>query len=686
MCGLVGYLGPVSPDLLPRIELAAHAIRHRGPDDHGLWQDADAGVVLAHRRLSVIDTSMAGHQPMRSACGRFVIAYNGEIYNHLELREALGSEDRNVPAQPMAQAAAWRGSSDTETLLACFSRWGVERSLTRAVGMFALALWDREKRTLTLARDRIGEKPLYFGWAGRGFGFASELKALRMLPGFDDRISTTALAAYMARASGAVPAPSSIYESARKLMPGTTLVLSPADVERRVLPDPVAYWSLQKVIDDARADPIRSGDEESVVDALEATLGEAVRSQMIADVPLGAFLSGGVDSSLVVALMQRRAGRPISTFSIGFEDPRFDESGHARAVARHLGTEHHELIVDDRAARDVIPRLPSIYCEPFADPSQIPTAIVSELARRRVTVCLSGDGGDELFGGYSRYTEMERLWQRRSTLPTWLRRLGSAGIDWIGAERLAALARPVARHLPARQAARLDPALLAKMSALLAEDDIHAFYDFALASYWPAGFVRGGRGAARRPARPSSGCRLTTMMANDQLGYLPDTILAKVDRAAMAFGLETRVPMLDVRVIEFAWRLPPEALFSEAGGKRILWRLLDRHVPAALTRRPKQGFGVPIDAWLRGPLRDWAQALIDPIRLRDQGLFDVGVVQRRWRDHLAGSQNWQFDLWTLLMFQAWFDESRRLSGHGSEPRHVVPAPPAGRQGQDSALA
>ncbi|MEZ5659156.1 MAG: asparagine synthase (glutamine-hydrolyzing) [Burkholderiaceae bacterium] len=657
MCGFVGFLGRIPGSARDLLGPASCALDHRGPDDIGLWHDTDAGIALAHRRLSVIDLSAAGLQPMASHCGRFVIAYNGEIYNHRELRASLDEEDRLAPDLSARPVRRWRGGSDTETLLAAISRWGIERALTRSIGMFAFALWDRELRTLTLARDRMGEKPLYYGWVGAGLAFASELKALRAMPGFSAGIDTPALAAYMAQASGTVAAPQSIYQGIRKLMPGGTIVLRQGDVDARRLPAPAAYWSLTQVIRQARRDPLRETSPKGAVDLVDEALGEAVGSQMLADVPLGAFLSGGVDSSLIVAMMQRRSAGPVSTFSIGFHDARYDESAHARAVAAHLGTKHHQLIVDERVARDVIPELGSIFCEPFADRSQIPTVLVSRLARREVTVCLSGDGGDELFGGYRRYRDVDRIWHRRAAWPAALARLGAGGLGMIGAERLSSMLMPIAGMLPAVMRKLADPAVSAQLGALLRSERLDAFYASSLASSWPSRLVCAAehRATADHAAAMPGLDGMEAMMAADQTGYLPNTILTKVDRAAMSASLESRIPMLDVRVVELAWRLPRAALFAQGEGKWVLRRLLDRYVPAHLTHRPKQGFGVPIDQWLRGPLRDWAQALLEPGYLRRQGLFDETMVTRRWREHLDGRFDWQFDLWTLLMFQAWYE-------------------------------
>ncbi len=675
MCGIAGFLVSVSrpcdqlEDILNRM---ISAITHRGPDDEGVWADAEMGIALAHRRLSILDLSPAGHQPMLSGGGRYVIAFNGEIYNHGELRDQL---------QSSGAAPAWRGHSDTETLLAGFEHWGVESTLKRAVGMFALALWDRAERTLFLARDRFGEKPLYYGRVGGAFAFGSELKALRAYPGFANRVSREALRQYLRFLY--VPAPLSIYEGIYKLPSGYLLTLPAAALGRGSDLGSVpllrsgadsgssigesagirlrSYWSLGvAVASGARA---RINVEGEALDALEEALREAVRLQSLADVPLGAFLSGGVDSSLIVALMQQQASRPVQTFTVGFEEAGFDESAHARAVARHLGTDHAELFVTAAEARAVIPRLPEMYDEPFADSSQIPTHLVCRAARQQVTVALSGDAGDELFGGYNRYFWAPRIWNRVARLPyrarqalagalqsaapsTWDRLLGHAGVVRPG-EKLHKLGRALrgARSL----------------------DDLY----WNLVSEWPdaAGLVvgrdgggAGARGAGLMSAPPARESEIADtldpverMMFRDALGYLPDDILCKVDRAAMAVSLETRVPFLDHRVAELAWRLPLSMKVRGNEGKWALRRILYRHVPRELIERPKAGFALPVGQWLRGPLREWADELLDAGRLQREGYLNPGPVRAAWREHLSGRYDHTGSLWAVLMFQAWLE-------------------------------
>lgn len=642
MCGLTGYLGrggwaagERADETLGRM---AEAIRSRGPDDLGSWNDEAAGVGLAHRRLSIIDLSPAGHQPMSSASGRHVIVFNGEIYNHEDLRGELESSGR---------APEWRGRSDTETLLAGFDTWGIEDTVKRAVGMFAFAVWDRRDRVLTLGRDRLGEKPLYYGWFGDGDAacllFGSELKALRAHPRFEAEVDRGALRLFLRH--NYVPAPYSIYREVRKLPPGCLMTVGLGRPG-----EPREYWSMTDAAERGARDPSR-GDPERIVDELETLLSDAVGRQMMADVPLGAFLSGGVDSSTVVALMQARSSRPVRTFTIGFNEERYDEAKHAKAVAEHLGTDHTELHVTPERAMAVIPRLPAMYDEPFADSSQIPTFLVSELARRHVTVSLSGDAGDELFCGYTRYLTASGIWRRLSLVPRPLRTLAGKGIlaippaTW---DRLGGLV-----GMRGRVGDKLHKGASALASASV--DDLYTRF----ISHWenPSAVVPGGAEPPTRITGNRPELRglnpVERMMALDAVSYLPDDILVKVDRAAMSVGLETRVPFLDHRVVEFAWRLPPEMKFRDGQGKWALRRVLDRHVPRRLIERPKMGFGIPLDSWLRGPLRDWAEGLLNETRLRSDGYFDPVPVRAKWAEHLSGRRNWAYHLWDVLMFQAW---------------------------------
>lgn len=624
----------------------ASAIVNRGPDDTGAWVDPQVGLGLAHRRLAIIDLSPAGHQPMMSASERLVIVFNGEIYNHMALREELEKQGR---------APAWRGHSDTETLLAAFDAWGVEQALKRTIGMFALALWDRQAHTLTLARDRLGEKPLYFGWQGQGdkgvFLFASELKAMREHPGFVGEIDRGAVSLLLRH--NCVPAPYSIYRGIAKLTPGHYLTLSEHDLQKRIVPRSEPYWSLADVATSGVAAPWKGTDEEAIAH-LDALLGSAVQQQMVADVPLGAFLSGGIDSSTIVGLMQARCSRPVKTFTIGFHEAGFNEAEHAKAVARHLGTEHTELYVEPDQALAVIPMLPHMYDEPFADSSQIPTFLVSRLARQHVTVSLSGDAGDELFCGYNRYQMTQQLWGRISALPLPVRRLMASLMTMFSPDqwdRMLSRLPVISGHVNLGEK-------LHKSAGVMDARSVEDLY-LGFVSHWrdPASIVIGGQ----EPPTLVTGNRpsltgldgVQQMMALDALTYLPDDILVKVDRASMAVSLESRVPMLDHRIVEFAWRLPQSMKLRDGKSKWLLRQVLYKYVPRELIERPKQGFAIPIASWLRGPLRDWAENLLDESRLRQEGIFQPGPVREKWKEHLSGKRNWQHWLWDVLMFQAW---------------------------------
>lgn len=639
MCGIAGFLNTSrdqAPDELERIVRAmVRALRHRGPDNEGVWADADAGLALGHRRLAVLDTSPLGRQPMWSADRRYVIVLNGEIYNFRKLRQELEDRGHRFVTQ-----------TDTEVALAAFTEWGIEAALTRLDGMFAFAVWDCACRTLFLCRDRLGQKPLFYGWSGRVFLFGSELKALMRHPACETEIDRAALCSYVRY--NYVPAPYSIFRGVSKLQPGCALVVDCSDGQ----PAPAlrTYWSLRQVIDSQRAAP-SSHSVDKAADALEAVLREAVGQCMIADVPLGAFLSGGIDSSTIVALMQAQSSRPVKTFTIGFHRADYNEAEDARRVAQHLGTDHTELYVTPDQAMAVIPRLPELYDEPFADSSQIPTVLISELARRRVTVALSGDGGDELFGGYNRHLWGPALWRRIGWAPARLRR--AIGLALV-VPRERAVDRVFGPLLGVNRPGEKVHRLAEAMSACRREE----FYE-SLVSHWPnpGSVTLGAIEAPTLLGNPAAWPELRSfaewMMYMDASTYLPGDVLVKLDRASMGVSLEARAPLLERQVVEFVWQLPLSLRIRGGEGKWLLRQVLGRYVPEKLVRRPKQGFGVPIDDWLRGPLRDWAESLLDERRLRQGGLLDPGPIRRRWSEHRAGKANWHFSLWGILMFQAW---------------------------------
>ncbi len=620
----------------------AATLHHRGPDDLGVWVDDQGVIALGHTRLSVLDLSTSGHQPMESTCGRYVLVYNGEIYNHQRIRRLLEAEDG---------FSQWRGHSDTETLLACLSCRGVEDTLRIIQGMFAFAVWDRQQDTLYLARDRMGEKPLYYGWQGNCFIFGSELKALKAHPAFTATIDRGALALLLRY--NYVPGPYSIYAGIRKLPPGSFLKLGIAEQAANACPDATPYWSLAEVTRRGVGERFR-GTEAEALDLLEETLGTAIDDQMLSDVPLGFLLSGGIDSSLVCALARGLHSQPIRTFSIGFEDGTYDESGYARKVAAHLGSTHTEMVISPEDALDLIHGLPTIYDEPFADSSQLPTLLVMTLVRQHVTVALSGDGGDELFGGYNRYRYAPGLWRRLSRLPGPARKL------------LAACLTALPADLTNRLSGTLGIAQFGdkahKLGKRLGHFEIIDDFYLSLLTEWPdaAGLVPGAQTPRtlldEQAAWPSTASPEERMMLLDGLTYLPDDILTKVDRAAMAVSLETRTPFLDRRVIELAWRLPLEMKIREGQGKYLLSRLLGRHVPPALFERPKMGFGIPLDQWLRGPLRDWAEELLREHRILGEGYLNPGPIRKAWGDHLSGRSNHGYRLWSVLMFQLWLEQ------------------------------
>jgi asparagine synthase (glutamine-hydrolysing) len=650
MCGIAGFLDWKTGIPDHRLQAIARrmgeALEHRGPDDWGTWCDQAIAVALAHRRLSILDLSSAGHQPMLSSDGRFVISYNGEIYNHLDVRDEL---------EQAGAAPAWRGRSDTETVLAAFMAWGVEASLPRLVGMFAFAVWDRRQRSLYLVRDRIGEKPLYYGWLHSTFAFASELKALRQHPHWSGLINRDSLSLFMRH--NCVPAPYSIYSGIDKLLPGCCLRLDSGARDPVVRP----YWTARAAVEAGTETPF-AGDAKAAAAQLDRTLREAIAGQMIADVPLGAFLSGGVDSSTVVALMQAQSSRPVRTFTIGFREPAFNEAEHAKRVARHLGTDHAELYITPQQALDAIPLLPGLYDEPFADSSQLPTFLLARMARQHVTVALSGDGGDELFAGYNRYLIGQALWRRQSRVPSPLRRAISSAITAVPRARWNNVLDLPLSAMPGRMKIQNPGDKLHKLAEIIALADREQVYK-RLVSHWdpPDALVLGAHEPMTALTDPARRCELDDfvqlMMSLDLVSYLPDDILVKVDRAAMGVSLETRIPMLDHRVVELAWSLPQELKLREGQTKWILRQVLYRYVPRELIERPKMGFGVPLDSWLRGPLRSWAESLLEEGRLRREGFFEPALVRTKWGEHLSGRHDWQYLLWDVLVFQAWLEAS-----------------------------
>jgi asparagine synthase (glutamine-hydrolysing) len=640
--------------MLATVRRMSDTLLHRGPDDEGSWVDPDAGLALGFRRLSIIDLTPEGHQPMTSADGRYVLIFNGEIYNFQELRrelELLGHR--------------YRGHSDTEVMLAAFTEWGFERAVRRFNGMFALALWDTVERRLHLTRDRLGEKPLYYGTLGQTFLFGSELKALKAHPSFQTELNRDALALFLRY--NYIPAPYSIYRNIYKLPPGTFISLDAHDGSSNgsvgQLPAPQAYWSAREVAEAGVAAPFACTEAEAIAE-LETLLGDAVGLRMVADVPLGAFLSGGVDSSTVVALMQARSSQPVRTFSIGFTEEAYDEARYAAVVAGHLKTDHTELYVTPADAMAVIPRLPALYDEPFSDSSQIPTFLVSQLARRHVTVSLSGDGGDELFAGYNRYLLGQSVWNKISWMPRGSRAMAAGALTTVSPQAWDRAFTGLKPFLPSRLQQRTPGDRMHKLAEILSVPDPQAMY-MSLVSHWkePASLVPG----ATEPVTTLTDARqwanlpdfIQRMMYMDTVTYLPDDILVKVDRASMGVSLEARVPFLDHRVVEFSWKMPLAWKIRGGQSKWPLRQILYRHVPRELIERPKMGFGIPIGQWLRGPLKDWAEALLEERRLKQEGFLNPQPIRQKWQEHLSGARNWQYYIWDVLMFQGWLEQEQR---------------------------
>ncbi|SFV27375.1 asparagine synthase (glutamine-hydrolyzing) [Thermoflavifilum thermophilum] len=654
MCGITGFIDTgVSSrdDLMHAIRQMTGSIQHRGPDDEGIWVDETIPIALGHRRLSIIDLSPSGHQPMVSAHGRYVMVFNGEIYNYLDIKQQL---------EASGDAPAWKGHSDTEVLLAAFEHWGPEKAIQQCIGMFAIALWDVHHRRLHLIRDRMGEKPLYYGWSNQLFLFGSELKAFYAHPKWTGEINRDALCLYLRH--NYIPAPYSIFQHIFKLIPGSILTVSLEAIKKysAQIPDaelqPKPYWSIHDVVQEGINNHLHISAPEAI-DQLHGLMKDAVGKQMIADVPLGAFLSGGIDSSTVVALMQAQSSRPVKTFSIGFYEKEFNEAHYAAAVAGHLRTDHTELYVTPKDAFDIIPRLPKIYDEPFADSSQIPTCLISALTRKHVTVSLSGDGGDELFGGYNRYVYANDVWNWIRKIPYPVRKSIVEAIQLWPPEKWEKSYQIFKKWLPSRYQVNNAGDKIFKLSRILSANSVQGVYKQFI-SHWkdPQEVVIDGAEPSARYAyhKPADLYDfISWMMYVDAFTYLPDDILVKVDRAAMHVSLETRVPMLDHRIVEYVWKLPFYLKCKQKESKWILRQILYQYVPPELVNRPKMGFGVPLQDWLRGPLREWAEDLLATKRLKDEGFFHVEKVRQKWEEHISGRRNWQYHLWDILMFQAW---------------------------------
>lgn len=653
MCGITGFVNfsesnssEVLHDIVKRMTTP---LQDRGPDDRGSWADNEAGVALGHSRLSVIDLSPQGHQPMHSACGRYVITFNGEIYNFRDMRREL----------ELCGTTTWRGHSDTEVMLAAFAAWGIETAVRKFVGMFAFALWDRQHNVLYLVRDRMGEKPLYYGWQGKTFLFGSELKALRAHPAWQPEINRQALATFLRLSY--VPAPDSIFDHIYTLTPGTMVAINCAKGVSGwgIVPQPSSYWSVLNAAERG-AQSTFTGTDCDGVQRLDELLRSAIEQQMVADVPLGAFLSGGVDSSTIVALMQTQSDRPVQTFTIGYRESQYNEAAYAKEVAFHLGTKHTELYITPRDALDIIPRLPMLYDEPFADVSQIPVHVLSRLTRQHVTVSLSGDGGDELFGGYNRYLWVENIWRRIGRLPKNIRGLIAVLLTSLPPRTWDQLFRSFEPVLPEKFIQRTPGDKLHKLATVMNVDTPLDMYE-RLISQWqnPSSLVR----EITEPAteldevvhRPSQRGLVEIMMYLDMTTYLPNDILVKMDRASMGAGLESRSPFLDHRVVEFAWQIPLSMKIRNGQGKWLLRKVLDQYVPKTLIDRPKAGFAVPLDVWLRGPLREWAETLLDERRIYTEGFLNPAPIRQKWVEHLSGRYNWQYQLWNVLMFQSWLE-------------------------------
>ncbi|MEE9352430.1 MAG: asparagine synthase (glutamine-hydrolyzing) [Thiotrichaceae bacterium] len=663
MCGFCGF---VTSDFVSSsfsgaaetIVAMTDKIQYRGPDDSGKWLDENARLALGHRRLSIQDISAAGHQPMHSASDRYVIVFNGEVYNFQEIRKEIDKKKPDI---------AWRGHSDTEVMLEAFEIWGVADTLTRMTGMFAFALYDRQDKQLYLARDRMGEKPLYYGWQGGSFLFGSELKSFRAHPEWKGDINRDVISPYLRHNN--IPETTSIYKGIHKLMPGTFLQIKLDGRENKPgeVPAPQTYWSVAEAAEKGATTDAFTGTPDEAVEELDRLLRHSISNQMISDVPLGAFLSGGIDSSTVVALMQDISEGNTKTFSIGFSEAEFNEANHAKAVAEHLGTDHTEMYVTPQQAMDVIPSLPSLFDEPFADPSQIPTFLVAQMAKEHVTVSLSGDAGDELFCGYSRYNTAPNMWNKIAGIPAPLRSLFSKGLDKTPRKALDAIVGAVNPALKAMGKSSISEGQLKNLGILLQSNNENDVYRY-VSSIWknPDSLVKGANSIdsffleKNQLTSDFDSDPRRNFMYIDQHTYLPDDILVKVDRCAMAVSLEGRIPMLDHKIVEFAWSLPTAIKMREGKEKWPLRQVLYKHVPQEMIDRPKMGFGVPIDSWLREPLRDWAEDLLDETTLQQQGFFHTQQIRKKWQEHQSGKMDWSFYLWHVLMFQQWYNANHQL--------------------------
>lgn len=647
MCGIAGFYNfeNFSQEKIESIaRQMGDSLTHRGPDSFGFWVDQTSEITFIHRRLSILDLSNAGNQPMHSPSGRYVITYNGEVYNHLALRKQIEKNHNSI---------TWKGSSDTETISCAIDCWGLVEAVKKFRGMFAIAIWDKQLKTLSIARDIAGEKPLYYGWQQNVFMFSSELKAMKKHPAFLGGINRDSI--QMQMSLGCVPAPYSIYEGIFKLLPGNILTINLLNKTSKNDPLVSCFWSLEKVLLDKGINKFQ-GTYEDAADELEVLLKKSIKSQMLADVPLGAFLSGGIDSSLVVSLMQSQSIQPINTFTIGFEESKYNEANFAKNIASLLGTNHTEHYISPSEALAVIPSLPDLYDEPFSDSSQIPTYLVSKLAKKSVTVALSGDGGDELFGGYNRHIYSKRWGSAIQSTNPYLKKAIQKIILSLDPEKYNFLESFFSKSYMPKIKINNFSNYIDKISKALSASNNRQLYD-SFTSHWQAdeGLVLGSKNMNSMFIQKPDLSLSEEMMFNDFISYLPNDILVKVDRAAMGLSLETRVPMLDQNIIEFAWNLPESMKIGRGEGKLILKKILDKHIPSELFNRPKQGFALPIEQWLRGPLVDWAESLIDKSRLDSESYFDSDVVHRKWSEHKSGKRNWQTEIWNVLMFQAWLE-------------------------------